>query len=323
MLIDDITIKVIAGKGGKGRVAFDRNKFSRGPVGGNGGNGGDIYFQGVSDLSALKQFRFQKLVEAEDGKDGMGQLKDGREGEDLIIKIPVGTLVHNLSTGKKQEITTINEKVLMAKGGKGGKGNNFFKSSRNTTPMQSQKGLPGESLRLRLELKLIADVGLIGLPNVGKSTLLNELTNASSKVANYSFTTLEAHLGVYFDLILADIPGLIEGASCGKGLGIKFLRHVERTKILFHLLSAESETLKEDYEVIRKELGKFNKDLLTKPEYIFISKTDTIPEKELKKKLKLFKNAHPISIINEESMENIKDILNKIIYEKTRIDESD
>jgi len=318
MLIDDITIKLIAGNGGKGRVAFDKSVMAKGPTGGNGGEGGYIYVEGVSDLSALKQFRYKKEIKAEDGEDGKKELKDGAKGKDIVLKIPIGTIIHNLSNGQDIEVTRIGEKILVAKGGKGGKGNNFFKSSTNTTPLHAQKGLPGENFTTRLELKLIADIGFVGLPNAGKSTLLNELTNASSKVANYCFTTLEPHLGVYYELILADIPGLIEGASVGKGLGIKFLRHVERTKIIFHLISAESEDPKKDYEIIRKELGRYNPKILEKEEYIFISKSDAILEKELKKKLKLFKNALPISILDEESMNNVKKILNTIIAEKAK-----
>lgn len=315
MLIDDIIIKLSAGHGGKGVVAFDTSKGGRGPTGGNGGFGGDIYFEGSPNLDELKQFRYKKEVEAHDGGPGMKALKDGAKGRDVIVKIPIGTVVHNLKNGTKIEIEKIGEKILIAKGGMGGMGNNFFKSSRNTTPKQSQPGKPGEQFSVRLELKMIADVGLIGLPNVGKSSLLNTLTNASSKVANYSFTTLDPHLGVYYDVILADIPGIIEGASVGKGLGIKFLKHVERTKILFHLISAESEDPKKDYEIIRKELEKYNPELLNKPEYIFLSKSDLIEEKELKEKLKTLKSAYPISIINNE-IEEVKKILNKIGDEK-------
>lgn len=319
MLIDDVTIKIFAGNGGKGKVAFEKSKMGKGPTGGNGGEGGDIYLEGVSNLSALKQFRYKKEIRAENGENGKEQLKDGRKGDDIVLMIPVGTIIHNLSNGKKDEITKVGEVILLAKGGKGGKGNNFFKSSRVTTPLHAQQGLPGESFNIRFELKMIADIGLIGLPNAGKSTLLNELTNASSKVANYSFTTLEPHLGVYYDLILADIPGLIEGASVGKGLGIKFLRHIERTKILFHLISAESNNFKKDYETIRKELGRYNSKILEKKEYIFISKSDLISEKELKKKLKDFKEALPISIIDENSLESLKKILNNIIVEKKEV----
>jgi len=321
MLIDDVTIKVIAGKGGKGAVAFDKTKMGQGPVGGNGGNGGSIYFKGVANLSALKQFRYQKEITAENGKNGMGKLKDGATGKDIILKIPIGTLIHNLSTGQKKEITRINNEILIAKGGQGGKGNHYFRSSIKTSPKHAQQGLLGESFNIRLELKLIADIGLIGLPNVGKSTLLNELTNASSRVSNYAFTTLEPHLGVFHDLILADIPGLIKGASVGKGLGIKFLRHIERTKILFHLISSESSNPKKDYKTVRDELKKHNPKILEKQEYIFLSKSDTISEKELKEKLKLFKNAFSLSIIDDESMENIKKILNNVIKQKTRSNE--
>ena len=235
MLIDDIKIKVRAGNGGKGCVAFNKIKFSRGPAGGSGGKGGDLYFVGVSDLSALKQFRFKKDVMSEDGENGKGQFRDGRDGEDVFIKIPVGTVVHYKR--EKKEIVKIGEPVLIAKGGLGGKGNFLFRSSKNTTPMQCQPGTSGEAFELRLELKMIADIGFIGFPNVGKSSLLKELTKADPKVANYPFTTLEPNLGVYYDLILADIPGLIEGASEGKGLGDKFLRHIERTKIIFHFIS--------------------------------------------------------------------------------------
>jgi len=317
MLIDDITIKVKAGDGGKGCVAFDKNKFARGPAGGSGGKGGDLYFVGVSDLSALKQFRFKKEALAEDGKNGKGQFCDGSNGNDVFIKVPVGTVVHPLTKKQKKEIIKIGEPVLIAKGGLGGKGNFLFRSSRNTTPLQCQPGTPGESFSVRLELKMIADVGFIGFPNVGKSSLLKELTSANPKVANYPFTTLEPNLGVYFDLILADIPGLIEGASEGKGLGDKFLRHIERTKILFHFISAESEDFKKDYQTIRKELGDYNKSLLEKEEYVFISKTDTTSKEELKGKLKKWrKKVIPISIYDYESIEEVKKILNKIMEEK-------
>ena len=315
MLIDEVKIKAKAGDGGSGAVAFDKNKFAQGPSGGSGGKGGDLYFVGVSDLSALKQFRFKKEINAPDGKNGKGSFCDGPSGEDLFIKVPVGTVVN--CGNKKLEVVKIGEPVLIAKGGLGGKGNFLFRSSRNTTPMQSQPGIPGEQFDLKLELKMIADIGFIGLPNVGKSSLLKELTSATPKVANYPFTTLEPHLGVYYDLILADIPGLIEGASEGKGLGDKFLRHIERTKILFHFISAESDDFKRDYETIRKELGDYNKELLNKEEYIFISKTDAISEEELKEKKKKWrKKATHISIYNYESIEEVKKILNKIMEEK-------
>lgn len=316
MLIDDVTIKIQAGNGGKGAVAFNKNLMSLGPVGGDGGNGGSIYAEGVSDLSSLNQFRFKKDLTAENGQEGRSQFRDGNDGKDLILKIPVGTVIHNLTNSWETEITKIGERTLLAKGGKGGKGNFKFRSPTNTSPKQFQEGLPGENFGFRLELKLIADIGLIGLPNAGKSSLLNELTKAKSKVANYPFTTLEPNLGTYYELILADIPGLIEGASSGKGLGIKFLRHVERTKILFHLISVESENPARDYKIIKSELKNYSGNLAKKTEYLFLSKSDLLPEKEVKKKLailkKINKNALPISIHNWDSLEKVKSILNKI-----------
>jgi GTP-binding protein len=348
MLVDEVKIRIKAGDGGRGSVAFDKNKMAIGPTGGSGGTGGSIFFEGVSDLGALRQFRFRKELEAQNGEIGRGQFVDGKTGQDLILKVPVGTVIKVENTDKSRtflqdkkglsktsakqdelfqkvrdkefEITKIGEKIMLAKGGHGGKGNFLFRSPRNTSPKQFQEGLLGERKELQLELKLIADIGFVGYPNVGKSSLLNELTNAKSKVANYHFTTLEPNLGVYYELILADIPGLIEGASDGKGLGTKFLRHIDRTKIIFHFISSESETPMKDYKIIRKELGKYDKKLLEKKEYLFLSKSDILSEKELKKKMekmkKLNKNALAISIIDEKSMEKIKKLLNKIKDEK-------
>jgi GTP-binding protein len=320
MLIDDIKIRVKAGDGGTGAVAFNKNLMSLGPTGADGGNGGNIYFEGVSDLGALGQFRNKKDVKSDNGGDGKGQYSDGPDGEDVILKIPVGTVIHNLDNGIDREIVKIGEQVLVAKGGKGGRGNFQFRSSTNTSPRRFEEGKNGEAFNIRLELKLIADVGFIGFPNAGKSSLLNELTSAKSKVANYPFTTLEPNLGVYYELILADIPGLIEGASTGKGLGIKFLKHVERTKTLFHLVSTESEDVVKDYKIIKKELANYSKELAKKPEYLFLSKSDMVSPAELKKKLaklkKLNKNAIALSIHDEGAINEVKDILNKIKSEK-------
>lgn len=316
MLVDDVIIKVKAGNGGVGKVAFNKNLMSLGPAGGSGGNGGSIYFEGVADLGILKNFRFKKDLYADDGGKGGNQFVDGKSGEDLILKAPVGTLIQNLTTGETFEILSIGERVLVAKGGHGGKGNFHFRGPKNTSPTQFQLGLPGEEAELHLELKLIADVGLIGLPNAGKSSLLNELTSANSKVANYPFTTLEPNLGVYYDLILADIPGLIEGASTGKGLGIKFLKHVERTKILFHLVACDSTNPVKDYATVRAELKKYNPQLLKKKEYVFLSKSDELNEKNLEKLVKKFTTkkikVYPLSILVDKSLENVKKILNKI-----------
>ena len=320
MLIDDIKIKVKAGHGGRGAVAFNKVMMSLGPTGADGGKGGSVYLEGVSDIGALSQFRGKKELKVEDGEDGKSQFRDGEDGKDIILKVPIGTLIHNLSTGEDLEIISIGQRLLIAKGGKGGKGNFKFRSSVNTSPTEFQEGLPGEEYELRLELKLIADVGFVGLPNVGKSSLLNELTNAQSKVANYPFTTLDPSLGVYYELILADIPGIIEGASENKGLGIKFLRHIDRTKTLFHFISAESLNPIKDYKIIRNELGAYNKKLLDKTEYIFLSKSDLLNNDETKKKLNQFKKVNkkviPISILDDESIKKVEKILRKIIEKK-------
>jgi len=320
MLVDDVTIKINAGRGGKGAVAFNKNLMSLGPVGGTGGKGGDVYGEGVSDLMALRQFRFKKEFSADNGQDGRGQFRDGHNGQDIVLKLPVGTVVHNLASHSEINIEKIGEKVLLAKGGIGGKGNFQFRSSRNTSPKYAQPGMPGESFALRLELKFIADVGFIGLPNVGKSSLLNKLTSARSKVANYPFTTLEPNLGAYYELILADIPGLIEGSSSGRGLGIKFLRHIERTRVLFHLISSESLAPSKDYKIIRKELGAHNKALLKKPERLFLTKSDLASPKEINKKLSTLKKidsrAIAISVNDAESIKKVEKILNSVKAEK-------
>lgn len=320
MIIDDLIIRIRAGRGGDGIISFNKNKGALGPTGGSGGNGGNVFFIGVSDLGALNALRNAKVFQAEDGKRGRHQLNDGTTGEDLVIKVPVGTVIHNLTTGEDREIVKIGEQFMAAKGGHGGKGNFLFRGPHSTSPRRFQEGLPGEQFNVHLELKMIADIGLIGLPNVGKSSLLNELTKAKSRVANYHFTTLEPHLGVYYDLILADIPGLIEGASGGRGLGIKFLRHVERTRVLFHLVSAESEDPVKDYKTIRKELGAYNKAMLKKDEYLFLSKTDMVDAAAVKKKLtklkKLNKNTLIFSIHDPDAVASINKILNKIAKTK-------
>ncbi len=322
MLIDDVKISVTAGHGGKGTVAFNKTKMNRGPVGGSGGKGGSVFFEGISDLNALNKFRFKKEFNAENGMDGLPQLHDGHNGKDLILSVPLGTVVHKLNAREDVEVTKIGQRELVARGGRGGKGNYLFRSSTNTTPREFEEGEIGESFDLHLELKLIADVGIVGLPNVGKTSLLNELTNAKSKVANYPFTTLEPNLGVYYELILADLPGLIEGASKGKGLGIKFLRHVERTKTLFHFIAADAADPVLDYKTVRGELEAYNKLLLEKPEYLFISKSDTVSQDAvagiIDKLEKLNQNVIPISIYDWDSIERVRKILNDLISEKTK-----
>lgn len=315
MLIDEVKINIKAGKGGDGIVAFEKAKFSQGPTGGNGGNGGNIYFKGTVNIAALSRFRYQKDFAADDGQRGMTQKKHGKNGDDLILIVPNGTIIHNLVTGEDVEIMN-EESVILAKGGRGGRGNFTFRSSVNTTPKESTPGAEGEAFKLFLELRLIADIGLIGLPNVGKSSLLNELTKANVKVADYHFTTLEPNLGAYKNVILADIPGLIEGAAEGKGLGHRFLKHIKRTKAFFHLISADSKDVAKDYKIIREEIGKFEESLLEKPEYVFISRTDLVPEKELKEKIKILKklnkNILAISIHDSEAMEKIEKLVLKL-----------
>ena len=317
MLIDNVTIKVTAGKGGDGKAAFNKIKMALGPTGGSGGKGGDIYLEAVADLGALRRFRVKKSFKAENGLNGRDSFRDGHDGKDLVLLVPRGTIARNLGTDEQIELTTVGERVLAAHGGKGGKGNFHFRSPTNTSPKEFQRGLEGEQCSLELELKLIADIGLVGFPNIGKSSFLNEITNAQSKVANYSFTTLEPHLGSYYGLIIADIPGLIEGASSGKGLGIKFLRHIERTRVLFHFIDADSKDPLADYQTIRRELGAHNKLLLNKPEYIIVSRTDTASEERVSEIIKtltpLNKELIPISIHDHSQMAAMKELLNRLI----------
>lgn len=318
MLTDDVTIRIKTGNGGKGAVGFSKTKMTLGPTGARGGNGGSAYIEAVSDFGALRQFRTTKVFAAENGQDGRSMYRDGRDGKDLVLRVPRGTVVHNLVTGAEHELTTEGERILVAKGGKGGKGNFHYKSSRNTSPTKFQPGLPGEEYSLHLTLKLIADIGFVGLPNVGKSSFLNEVTNAQSRVANYAFTTLEPHLGVYEGLVLADIPGLIEGASSGKGLGVKFLRHIERTRILFHFIDVNTEDAVRDYEIIHKELGAYNPALLEKPEYLLITKIDTVEKKrvvEVKKRLQAHlsrKEIVTLSLKGAQEMADARKLLNQI-----------
>lgn len=281
MLLDAVMITVKAGRGGDGIVAFSKVMMSQGPTGGTGGRGGDIFVEVVSDIGALRKYRTIKTFAAENGKNGRSAFRDGRRGADSMLPVPRGTVMRNTHTGETHELAHTGQRVLVARGGWGGKGNFLFRSSKNTSPKEADKGLPGEECVLALELKLIADVGLIGKPNVGKSSFLNAVTSAKSPVADYPFTTLEPYLGAYYGLIIADIPGLIKGASRGKGLGVKFLKHIERTRVLFHFINAESADPVADYKTIRQELGVYNNELLQKPEYIFISKSDAVNAKQL------------------------------------------
>ncbi len=317
MLIDEVTIKISGGKGGNGCVAFDKSKGGRGPTGANGGRGGDVYIRAVDDLTVLNNFRFKKDFDAENGKDGQNRLLDGRSGKDLFLRVPIGTIAHNLKNGKDLEVIKKGEELKLASGGKGGRGNWFFRSSTNTTPKEWEEGTKGEEFEIKLELRLIAQIGLIGFPSAGKSTLLNSLTKANVKTAAYPFTTLEPNLGDFYGTIIADLPGLIENASEGKGLGIRFLKHIKRTNILIHCVSSESENLEKEYKTIREELEKYSKELGQQREYVFLTKTDLIDEKEKEEKLKILKklnkNTFAVSTVNDAYIKTIRKIFTDII----------
>lgn len=319
MLVDDVTITIKAGNGGDGSVHFKRNAQTAkgGPDGGNGGNGGNIYFDGIDDISALREFQFKKTITAENGVNGGRQNLYGRNGKDTMIKVPFGTHITELHSGKTYTITKFVPKILLAKGGKGGRGNNQFKTATRQTPTYAEKGQLGEEKQLHVELKLIADIGFIGLPNAGKSSLLQALTNAKPKIGAYPFTTLEPNLGVLNGAILADIPGLIEGASKGKGLGIKFLRHIERTKLLVHCIASDNENILQTYETVRKELEQYKKELLEKPEIILLTKKDLASQEELKQKVKILKKVSrkiiSVSIFDQEALQNLAFSLTPIV----------
>lgn len=312
MLIDEIDLTIRAGHGGAGKVSFYKKMFG-GPDGGNGGRGADVVIRAVNDITILQKYTGKKVLEAQSGEMGGSNRKFGKDGTALTVLVPVGSIIFDKQTNESIELSYEDEEIVICKGGLGGKGNFEFKSSRNTTPMYAQPGLPGEEKKIKVTLKLIADYGLIGLPNAGKSSLLNELTAASVKTAAYPFTTLEPNLGVFEGKVLADIPGLIEGASEGKGLGIKFLQHIEKVSVLLHCISSESEDVKKDYLVVRKELGSYSPSLLEKKEIILLTKSDLVDKetiKNMEKKLNFTKNkVFTVSIHDWDSLEKLKKLL--------------
>lgn len=292
MLIDHVTLQIAAGKGGDGVVRWRREKGIPygGPAGGDGGKGGDVYFRVIRDIQALAVYKHKKEWNAEAGEAGQKRSMHGSDAKDLYLQIPLGSVVHNREYDIRKEYMEEGD-FLVLRGGKGGLGNENFKTSTNRTPEEFTKGEKGEFATFDIELKLIADAGLIGLPNAGKSSLLNALTRAGAKIGDYPFTTLEPNLGAYFGFVLADIPGLIEGASDGKGLGHKFLRHITRTKILIHLVSAENDDVGTVYKTIRNELEKYDTTLLDRKEVIVLSKIDTIDKSDVAKKVKELEKA--------------------------------
>jgi len=318
--IDEMKISAAAGRGGDGVVRWRQEKFipRGGPAGGDGGRGGDFHILAVRDVHILSKYKAKKEFSADRGEDGGNKSLHGKAGEDFFLELPIGSIVTNLDTDETWQLTEEGQKFLILKGGYGGFGNEYFKSSTNTTPKESRPGQEGEKGNFKIELELFADFGLIGLPNAGKTSLLNALTNAGARVGDYAFTTLDPNLGDFYGYIIADIPGLIEGASEGKGLGVKFLRHIKRTKMLAHLISFENPNLLKSYKEIRKELEKYGQDLDKKEELIILSKTDIVTDpkildREKKKFEKMGKKVFLLSLYDDKLVKKLSDALAKIL----------
>lgn len=325
MFIDEIKFYAKAGRGGDGVVRWRREKFidKGGPNGGDGGRGGDVYALAVADIHLLSKYKHKKAFEAEAGESGGGGSRHGKDGKDLIIELPIGSVITNVENGASVSLEEVGQKELLLKGGEGGYGNEHYKSSTNVTPKTASKGLAGENGNFKIELELFADVGLVGMPNAGKSSLLNSITNATAKIGSYQFTTLDPNLGDFYGYTIADIPGLIEGASEGKGLGVKFLKHTKRTKMIAHLISLENENPMKAYKQIRKELENYDKTLLEKDEVIILTKTDVLDfsspttkksfEKIKKEFEKLGKPVFTLTLFDDESIKSFMDGLVKIL----------
>jgi len=318
MFIDFAEIEVKAGNGGHGCVSFRREKFiaKGGPNGGNGGRGGDVIFRADSNLTTLLDFKYKRHYKAINGRPGEGSLKAGKSGEDIVIRVPTGTVLIDADT--QQVIADLDEddrEIVVARGGRGGRGNTHFKSSTNQTPRQAENGRAGESIRLNLELKLLADVGLVGLPNAGKSTMLSVLSEARPKIADYPFTTLIPNLGIvkirdHKSFVMADIPGIIEGASHGKGLGLQFLRHIQRTRLVVYLIDAFTDDIEETLSTLKTELTQYDRLLAKRPALVVLNKIDLFDEDARKM---ISKKANPEYILfSALTGLGAKDLLNRI-----------
>tara|TARA_B100000427_G_scaffold224702_1_gene188379 strand:+ start:830 stop:1816 length:987 start_codon:yes stop_codon:yes gene_type:complete len=324
--LDQAKIYVTAGKGGSGSASFRREKYVEfgGPDGGDGGEGGSVFLIADENLNTLVDFRFQQHFKAERGQNGMGNKKSGKSGKDLVLKVPVGTQIFEEDNNTLiEDLKKRGQKIIIAKGGKKGLGNVRFKTSTNRAPRKKTDGADGEKFWIWLQLKVIADIGIVGMPNAGKSSLLSVLTKAKPKIANYPFTTINPNLGVATynnkEITLADIPGLIEGAHEGVGLGDKFLRHIERCKSLIHLIDITENNILENYLKIRKELSKYSNDLLKKKEIIIFNKIDVISNYETEEKINIFKkkikkNVYKMSVLQNKGLSNIKKILINNVY---------